>query len=219
MNNGTEAPDASVYRLSLYHCYLGELLRSGISGRITSRQLAGELGLKEETLRRDMSFVGNVGRPGAGYDARELFARITEYLGLSEEYPIIKVGTVQMLEALRVVFPAHSFGVEPVALYSELESDAGAAVDGLEVRHVSELPLIDPALGAVVALVACSPEWVQRTIDLLHAGGVTGVLLLTPAIRLVRPEGMQVTQMRMPCDIKSLACRCQVPVHGGRSAR
>jgi hypothetical protein len=37
-------------------------------------------------------------------------------------------------------------------------------------------------------------------------------LLLTPIIRIRRPEGMNVTQLRMPCDLKSLACRCRVPV-------
>jgi len=36
------------------------------------------------------------------------------------------------------------------------------------------------------------------------------VLLLTPIIRLRKPEGMILTQLRMPCDLKSLACRCQV---------
>jgi len=52
---------------------------------------------------------------------------------------------------------------------------------------------------------------VQITLDLLAGAGVSGVLLLTPIIRLRKPEGMNVTQLRMPCDLKSLACRCQIP--------
>jgi len=35
-----QVPQATVYRLSLYHCYLGELLRVDASDCITSRQLA-----------------------------------------------------------------------------------------------------------------------------------------------------------------------------------
>lgn len=205
-------PEASTYRLSLYHCYLGELLRTGTSGRITSRQLAAELGIKEETVRRDMSFMGGVGRPGAGYDPVELLERLTEFLGLSDSYPILKVGTVQMLEALQVVFPAHTYGVEPVAYYSELPEDVGRVIDGIEVRHVTDLPQIDPALGVKVALVACSPGWVQLVIDELAKAGITGVLLLTPALKIDRPEDMRISHVRMPCDIKSLACRCQRPV-------
>lgn len=211
MAETSRVPDASVYRLSLYHCYIGELLRTGLTGRITSRRLADDLDVKEETVRRDMSFIGGVGRPGAGYEPQELFDALQTFLGLSDEYPIIKVGSAQMLEALTVVFPAHSYGVDPVAYYSELTADVGKVLHGIEVRHVNEIPELDRGLGVSVALVACSPGWVQMTLDLLYRAGITGVLLLTPSIKLQRPEGMSVTHVRMPCDIKSLACRCQPP--------
>lgn len=205
------APDATLYRLSLYHCYLGELLRVGAPQRITSRQLAEELNIKEETVRRDISFVGDIGRPGAGYDPVVLYAEFTRFLGLSEEYPVVKVGTVKMLEALQVVFPSEQFGVKPVACFSELPEDSGVDIEGITVRHLTDIPRLDPALGVSIALVACSPGWVQMTLDLLAGAGVNGALLLTPIIRLRKPEGMNITQLRMPCDLKSLACRCQVP--------
>jgi redox-sensing transcriptional repressor len=206
-----KAPEASVYRLSLYHCYLGECIRTGDVGKITSRQLSKELGIKEETVRRDLSFIGGVGRPGAGYDTQVLFDSLTSYLGLSSEYPVTRIGTAQMLSALEVVFPAHAYSVRPVAYYSELPEDAGKVVGELAVQHVTQIPEIDPALGVTVALVACSPGWVQTVLDLLGKTGITGVLLLTPAMKLKVPEGMTISHVRMPCDIKSLACRCRAP--------
>jgi len=211
MSDPRVAPDATLYRLSLYHCYLGELLRVGAPGRITSRQVAEELSIKEETVRRDISFVGDIGRPGAGYDPVVLYTEFTRFLGLSEEYPVIKVGTAKMLEALQVVFPSEQFGVKPAAYFSELPEDAGIDIGGIAVRHLTDIPRLDQSLGANVALIACSPGWVQITVDLLFHAGVNGVLLLTPIIRLRKPEGMNVTQLRMPCDLKSLACRCQIP--------
>lgn len=211
MPEARNAPDATLYRLALYHCYLGELLRVGAPARITSRQLAEELNIKEETVRRDVSFVGDIGRPGSGYDPTVLYAEFTRFLGLSDEYPIVKVGTASMLEALSVVFPAEQYGVKPVAYFSELPDDAGAVVGGLTVQHLTDIPRLPPELGVKVALVACSPGWVQISLDLLAGVGVGGALLLTPAIRVRRPEGMTITQLRMPCDLKSLACRCQVP--------
>ncbi len=218
MGTASNISDASVYRLSLYHCYLGEALRTGSQGRITSRMIASELGVKEETVRRDISFIGGVGRPGAGYDSMVLFTALTDFLGLSDEYPILKVGSKQMLEALKVVFPAESYGVKPVAYYSEMPEDVGQVIDGIQIKHVTELPSIDPTLGVTVALVACSPGWVQMTIDLLHKAGITGALLLTPSIKLKKPEGMDIHHVRMPCDIKSLACKCSLPVGGSEKA-
>jgi redox-sensing transcriptional repressor len=204
-----KTPDATVYRLSLYHCYLGELLRSGAPARITSRQLAGELGIKEETVRRDISFVGDIGRPGAGYAPIELHRRFSEFLGVEGEYPIVKVGTTEMLRALAVVFPPHRYDVKPVAAFSELPEDAGTTVEDLEVHHITDIPAVLEGLDVRVALVACSPGWVQIVVDVLAGAGITGILLLTPAIRLAKPAGVEIVQVRMPCDIKSLACRCQ----------
>ncbi len=208
MSDTRTAPDATLYRLSLYHCYLSELIRVGAPARITSRAIAEELDIKEETVRRDISFVGDIGRPGAGYEPEVLFREFTRFLGLSEEYPIVKIGSAAMLAALEVVFPPDRYGVKPAAYFSELPEDAGIVIGGITVQHITELPNLDPALGIGVALVACSPSWVQVVLDLLGQTSVKGVLLLTPAVRVTRPEGMSISQIRMPCDIKSLACKC-----------
>ncbi|MBI5230674.1 MAG: hypothetical protein HY876_00750, partial [Coriobacteriales bacterium] len=170
-------PDATIHRLSMYHCHLGEILRVGGPVRVTSRQLAQDLGLKEESVRRDLSFVGGVGRRGTGYEVDILFDALQAFLGLSEEYPIVKVGTAQMLEALDVVFPSSSYGVHPVACFSEITEDVGKSVHGVEVRHLSEIPQLDRELGVHVALVATSPEHVSPTLGLLAQAGITGVLL------------------------------------------
>lgn len=203
------APEATVYRLSLYHCYLGELHRTEGAQRITSRRLAEELNIKDETVRRDLSFLGAGGRPGSGYESADLFASLQDYLGLSDEYPIIKVGSRQMIESLSVVFPSAAYGVKPVAYFSENPEDVGALVHGIEIRPIEELPALDRSLNATVALVACAPKVVQRVIDLLNEAGISGVLLLTPSIKLKKPKDMTLTHVRMPCDLKSIACRCQ----------
>jgi redox-sensing transcriptional repressor len=199
----------------LYHCYLGEMLRTGCRGRITSTRIAEDLGIKQETVRRDLSFIGAEGRPGAGYVARKLFDVLQSFLALRDEHPIITVGSVQMLEALAVVFPMHSYGLASVAYYSEHPADAGVELHGVEVRHISEIPELDAGLGATVALVACASEFVQLALDKLAEAGTVGVLLLTPALGLKHPDGMLVTHIRMPCDLKSLACMSAAGVGDG----
>lgn len=206
------APDATVYRLALYHCYLGELLRADADAQLTSGSMAAKLDIKDETVRRDISFIGQVGRPGAGYSARALFDAIQDFLGLKEEYPVIRIGSADMLKALQVVFPASAYGVRPVAYYSDRPEDVGTPIDGIPIRSVTDISDLDPRLGVTVALVACAPAWVQVVIDQCAKAGIKGILLLTPALSIERPEGVTVTQIRLPCDIKSLACKCKVPV-------
>ncbi len=210
-NNG-RPPDATVYRLSLYHCFLADAQRRGdIEMYLTSRTLAEELDLSEETVRRDLTYVECKGRPGTGYVREDLFVALEAFLGLREEYPIVRVGTVQTLTTLQALFPENHFGITHAAYFSEVDEEAGTFVGDVEVRHVSEIPDLDPALEVQVALVACSQPWIDPVLDMLDQAGVSGVLLLTPKIKLGRPPGMNVRHVRMPCDIKSLACGCRFP--------
>lgn len=198
------APEASMLRLSRYHCFVGELLHSDGVELVTSREMSEQLGVAEETVRRDLSYVEIEGRPGSGYGTVLLYEALESYLGLSESYPFVAVGTPQMLEALTVIFPAAEFGLRPVAYYSVRDEDAGAQVDDIEVRSLADLPSIDPALGASVALVACEPAWVDQVLVLLDAAGIKSVLMLTPTLKTQHPEGVDVSYIRIPCAMKAL---------------
>jgi NADH/NAD ratio-sensing transcriptional regulator Rex len=119
-----------------------------------------------------------------------------------------------MLEALQVVFPPNRYGIRPAAYFSELPDDRGITIGDLEVQHLTDIPrLREHDEDIAVALVACSPGWVQISVDLLAEAGISGILLLTPSVTLEIPKGVELTHVRMPCDIKSLACRCSAPVH------
>ncbi len=214
MAQRVHVPDASVYRLALYHCYLDEIVYANGPERITSRQLAEALEVKEETVRRDISFVGEIGRPGAGYDSGELLEALTEFLGFGEEYPTVRVGSEEMLRALKVVFPPAQHGVKPVAYFSERPEDAGKVLDDLTIHYITDIPELVPNAGAKVAVIGTTQEWAQITIDMLANAGVTGMLLLTPRVVVRKPKDVVFTQIRMPCEIKSLACRVRLPSRG-----
>ena len=211
----SRAPEASLYRLSMYHCHLLEAMRTDGQQRITSLDFARELGIREETVRRDLSYVGGSGTRGSGYDSQTLLTALQEYLGISDAYPVIVVGTRCVFEALRVLFPAETYGLRQVAYFSENPEDVGLEVDGHVIRHTGELPTLDPELGIQIALVAVSPKWVNLTLDLLAKAGIRGVLLLTSTLHLERPETIEIIQLRMPCDLKSLACQT---LHGWESS-
>jgi NADH/NAD ratio-sensing transcriptional regulator Rex len=198
-------------RLSRYHCFVGELLRSGDPTRLTSHEISEELGVSEESVRRDLSYIDVEGRPGAGYDPALLYEALEDYLGISECFPFVAVGGRPMLEALTEVFPADQFGLKPVAYFSERSQDAGGAVDGLPIRDLDEIASLDHGLGVSVALVACAPESVPRTLELLDYAGVHSVLMLTPVLRPRHPEGMNVTYFRIPCALKALASAVSEP--------
>jgi NADH/NAD ratio-sensing transcriptional regulator Rex len=167
--------------------------------------MAEQLGVSEETVRRDLAYVHVEGRPGAGYDPAPLYEALESYLGLTASYPFVAVGDSDMLRSLSVIFPAQQFGLEPAAYFSARPGDAGADVGGVPVHALVDLPVVESARSARVAVVACAPDDVQEALRLLDATGIHAVLMLTPVLRPVHPEGMDVTYFRIPCALKALA--------------
>jgi len=213
MQEHERAPETVMLRLSRYHCLLGEIGGDRPSRRVTSREIADALGLSEETVRHDVRFVGIEGRPGAGYAMEELQAALQDYLGLGPNHPFIAVGNADILRGLAVTFPSVEFGLRPVAYFSDRPQDTGMRVGEIEVQALDSLGGGRVRADASLALVACTPEAVDATLETLHDAGITGVLMLTPVLRPEHPEGMSVTYFRMPCALKALAAG--LPSAGG----
>lgn len=205
MSRSSRAPEASVLRLSRYHCYVGELIASRDDQRLTSQRIASDLGVSEEAVRRDLSFVDFEGRPGAGYPHAELHEALGRFLALSSQHPFVVVGNRALLEGLEIMFPAAEFGLRAVAYFSENPAEAGVRVGDLEVHDLSELDAVVASLGVRIALVATAPALVQDTLTRLKRAGIDGALMLTPVLDTRHPEGMNITHFRIPCTLKALA--------------
>ncbi|MBS3908466.1 MAG: hypothetical protein KGZ93_02335 [Actinobacteria bacterium] len=198
-------PAAVLHRLSLYHCLLTDWLLAGKKGAITSKELAGTLGLNEVTVRNDLSFLGETpGKRGVGYSIDGLRHMLGEFLGLPPFAPVAFVGSAKVISSLFSFFLVEKYGFISAAFFSEDPNDRGAVINGREVQPIEGISHELGAMGIEVAVVATHPSWVQHSINLLVAAGVKGILLLTPAVVIDAPEGVYVTQIRIPCDLKAL---------------
>jgi len=207
MSESPRASEASMLRLSRYHCFLGEMMGSPSHRPVTSRQIAKELGLSEETVRHDLKHVPIEGRPGAGYDVTALHEALQEYLDLSAGHPFLAVGNADILRGLTITFPAEGYGMQPVGYLSDRAEDVGVEVAGITISPMSDAAALAEEFEVSLALVACAPEAVDAVLSTLAAAGITGVLMLTPVLRPHHPKGLNVTYFRMPCALKSLAAQ------------
>ncbi len=205
MSEQARAPETAMLRISRYHCFLGEIAGDRPQRRVTSREIAVELGLSEETVRHDLKFVDIEGRPGAGYGLAELHAALQKYLDLSAAHPFIAVGNADLLRGLLVTFPASAFGLRLVACFSDRERDVGECVGDMVIQPLDAVHDCGSRVDATLALLACAPESVEACLETLHAANVDSVLMLTPVLRPQHPKGMNVTYFRMPCALKTLA--------------
>lgn len=198
-------PDASLYRLSIYHCLITDWLLVGKREPITSKKLADALGLNDVTVRNDLSYLDKLpGKRGVGYDPVGLHRSISSLLGIENYVAIAVIGSIRVIDGLLSVFNAERFGFVPAAFFSENPEDIGAALNCQEIMPLEKIPEVLPPLGIKVAIVATHPNWVQKALELLAEAGVRGVLNVTPMVAPEVPKGMILHQRRLPCDLKSL---------------
>ena len=86
-----EIPRKAIYRLSIYLRCLLRLKNNGIR-TVSSDALAKVAGVKSTQLRKDLTYFGQFGTRGLGYDVEQLVQMITEVLGTKRLQPVILVG-------------------------------------------------------------------------------------------------------------------------------
>ncbi len=88
-------PKATLQRYPVYLKALRKLSNSGVE-RIMSKELSNVVSIEPTTIRRDFSFLGNLGKQGYGYDVNKLIEIFNQQLGLDFDEKIILVGAGNM---------------------------------------------------------------------------------------------------------------------------
>src|SRR3954451_7489189 len=113
-------PRKTVYRLSLYYRAL-QRLRSNNIETVSSAALATAAGVKPTQLRKDLTYFGQFGTRGLGYNVDALSRRLTEALGTSQLQPVILVGAGNLGSAL-LRYPG--FAKEGFEVVAAFDADA-----------------------------------------------------------------------------------------------
>ena len=195
----TKVPINTLERLATYFRYLNELLSSGVE-MISSRHVEDATGIPATQFRKDLSYFGEFGRPGIGYNVRELHARIARILKVDTEQPVILVGAGNLGSALSGYAGLRRNNFHIVGVFDNSPHKIGYKLWGLEIQDVERLKEANERLGAKIAIVTVPAIAAQSVVDRLVDAGIKVILNFAPtAIRV--PEGVVV---RNVCFIQEL---------------
>src|SRR5437667_1486255 len=111
-----EIPRKAIYRLSVYLRCLHRLKANSIR-TVSSDALAAAAGVKSTQLRKDLTYFGQFGTRGLGYDVEQLAQMITDLLGTNSLQPVILVGVGNLGLALLSYRGFEQEGFEIVAAF------------------------------------------------------------------------------------------------------
>jgi len=192
-------PLPTLERLATYLRYLNEL-ESREMETISSAAMEEATGINAAQFRKDLSYFGEFGKPGIGYNIAELKQRIAEILKTEHEQPVILVGAGNLGSALVGYngLRRHNFNI--VAAFDNNYNKIGRQLWDLEILDVNDLKTANESLGAKIAIVAVPAPAAQKVVDMLVEAGVKVILNFAPtAIRA--PKGVVV---RNVCFIQEL---------------
>jgi redox-sensing transcriptional repressor len=187
-----KVPTPTLERLTTYLRCLIDAGAAGI-GTISSAQIEMQSGISAAQFRKDISYFGEFGKPGVGYNVGELEGRLARILQIHRVQPILLVGAGNLGSAL-AAYPGleeHKFHI--VAAFDADPHKIGKKVWGTEVHDFRKIGAVNETLCAKIAILAVPAGAAQGAADALveHAGirailNFAPVLLRVPSTVIVR---------------------------------
>ena len=167
----TEIPRKAIYRLSVYSRCLHRLENNGIH-TVSSEVLAKAAGVKSTQLRKDLTYFGQFGTRGLGYDVKQLIEMISELLGTKSLQPVVIVGVGNLGRALLSYRGFEREGFEIVGAFDAKPSQYLTAETPMEVQPMNELEDVINKHVVKMAVLCVPPtaaqEVANQLLSLIH---------------------------------------------------
>lgn len=192
-------PKATLQRYPVYLKALRRLQKNGIK-RIMSRELSSFVDIEPTTIRRDFSFLGNLGKQGYGYDVDRLIDIFNQQLGVDFDEKPILVGAGNLGRAL-LNYNKWDHVVGEVACAFDVDPEKQGSQFGVNVWSMDDLEEKMPK-GCRIAILTISHD-VQATVDRLVKAGITGIVDFTHQHFKV-PRGVVIKSIDVVSSIQEL---------------
>lgn len=196
-------PKKTVYRLSVYLRCLQRLTENGIR-TVSSEALAKVAGVKPTQLRKDLTYFGQFGTRGLGYDVLALTERIMANLGTNRLRPVVLVGVGNLGSALLAYKGFEKEGFEIVGAF-DVDIHRKRSKDFAQpILPMSRLKETIKRHRVRMAIVTVPPQSAQEAVNALIAAGITAILNFAPAVLQV-PDGVMVNNVNLASELENLS--------------
>jgi len=185
-SSSPKVPIPTLERLATYLRFLIDLEASQVE-TISSTDVEKQTGINAAQFRKDLSYFGEFGKPGVGYNVLELQARIARILKIDQLQPIIVIGAGNLGSAL-IGYPGlreHKFHI--AAAFDRDPAKIGRPQGDLIIQDEADLRRINTEVGARIAILAVPASAAQSVADTAILAGVRVILNFAPIILKV-PE-------------------------------
>jgi len=196
-------PGAVIKRLSLYSRALQTLERNKVE-KVSSTELAKELGLNSAQVRKDLAYFGQFGVPGFGYPVEDLRKNLRRILGTDREIRVALVGAGNLGKALLSYGGFGRQGFKIRWAFDVSPGSDGIGPERIPVYPIDRLEEIIEVEGVELVILTVPADASQSVTDRVVAAGVTAILNFVPS-RLQTPDHVKVHYVDLAIEMESLS--------------
>jgi redox-sensing transcriptional repressor len=171
---------------------------------VSSEALAKAAGVKSTQLRKDLTYFGQFGTRGLGYDVEQLAQMIVDLLGTNSLQPVILVGVGNLGTALLSYRGFEQEGFEILAAFDLDASRARGRQISQRVYPMDKLPGFVRDQGVKMAILTVPVIAAQEVANTLIEAGITGILNFAPIVIPV-PEDIMINNVNLAIELEKIS--------------
>lgn len=199
-----QIPDVCVERLSLYVRELTRLHQQAV-GFVSSRRLAEQLRLTDAQVRRDLSYFGQFGTSGRGYEVQRLQATLSHILGIKGRTWNVALAGVGNLGSALLAY--RGFRERGFFFRVAVDTDPqkiGRLIQGLAIAPSEQLSELVRRHEIQIGIIAVPSVAAQDVCEQFIEGGVRAIVNFAP-VRLEVPSSVRLRTVDLAIELEGLA--------------
>lgn len=173
-------PKPTVRRLAIYYRCLERLEQQG-EENISSKSLAQMVHIKDSQVRKDLSYFGNFGRRGIGYNIQKLLNEIRKILGIHKKWKVVIIGAGNIGQAIARFKQIEKHNFQIVGIFDTDKRKVGKQIThDLVISDMNSLEEFITQNQAEIAVIATPAEAAQSVTQRLEKAGIRGIICFAP---------------------------------------
>lgn len=197
-----KVPKATAKRFPIYLRYLKMLDGTGIK-RIKSKEFSQITQIPSASIRRDFSYLGELGRSGYGYDVPDLIEVFNNILNTKQEKRIALIGCGNLGKALIQNNFRRNDNLTIVCAFDNNIESIGMQIDHILIQPMEELYATVKEKEITVAISTVPSQFAQNAIDHIVETGITDILNFAPD-RVIVPNQVTVQYIDLTTELQTL---------------
>ena len=203
MKDRDSIPKATIERLPLYYRCLDKLAKFENEEVVSSKELGGRLDIPSTQVRKDLSYYGEFGRRGVGYNVHDLKKSVGKILGVNKSWSAVVIGAGNLGRALVNYGGFTKMGMNITHVLDNDLSKIGNKIENITVQSTQELENIVEKENVKLGIITVPADAAQSVATELVEAGIEAIWNFAPT-RLYVPDGVVVRNEDLAVGIVSL---------------